>query len=208
MPCAVDYILEGLAKNLELDRELGVFSHEFDREFLARLPKEREASGPSVASVPKSTAAASCFGAFVGSVGPVVTGGSRSPDSSAASMATSSVYDYVFLHHGPITGPGVEMMAKLVVAMKKTPETAPIVFTGEKPPAKIYVVLGAKALNKWYEGVTLAACGWFKDVDSEVLLVYSPEDIYRFGTNLSAAMVQKKREMWTKLQEAMRKVSG
>ena len=99
------------------------------------------------------------------------------------------------------------MMAKLVTAMKKTPEAAPIVFTGEKPPAKIYVVLGTKALAKWYEGVSLAYGGWFKDVGSEVLLVYSPEDIYRFGTNLSAAMVQKKREMWKSLQEAMRKVS-
>ena len=99
------------------------------------------------------------------------------------------------------------MMAKLVTAMKKTPDIAPIVFTGEKPPAKIYVVLGTKALAKWYEGVSLAYGGWFKDVGSEVLLVYSPEDIYRFGTNLSPAMIQKKREMWKSLQEAMRKVN-
>ena len=99
------------------------------------------------------------------------------------------------------------MMAKLVTAMKKTPDAAPIVFTGEKPSAKIYVVLGTKALAKWYEGVSLVYGGWFKDVGSEVLLVYSPEDIYRFGTNLSPAMIQKKREMWKSLQEAMRKVS-
>ena len=86
-------------------------------------------------------------------------------------------------------------------------EVAPIVFTGAKPLAKIYVVLGTKALAKWYEGVSLAYGGWFDDVGSEVLLVYSPEDIYRFGTNLSPAMIQKKREMWKSLQEAMRKVS-
>ena len=98
------------------------------------------------------------------------------------------------------------MMAKLVTAMKQTPESAPIVFAGEKPVAKIYIVLGMKALKQWYDGVTIGYCGWFRDVGSEVLLVYSPEEIYRFGTKLSAAMIQKKREMWSSLQEAMRKV--
>lgn len=182
MPCAVDYILEGLAKNLELERELGGFAMEFDRDFLATLPKERESGSQASASA-----------------------ASAAPRAAAAPAAP--LFDYVFLHHGPVTGPGVEMMAKLVAAMKKTPDTAPIVFTGGKPAAKIYVVLGTKALAKWYEGVSLAYGGWFQDADSEVLLVYSPEDIYRFGTNLSAAMVQKKREMWKSLQEAMRKVN-
>ena len=38
------------------------------------------------------------------------------------------------------------MMAKIVTAMHETPDTAPIVFTGERPAAKIYVVLGSKAM--------------------------------------------------------------
>ena len=185
MPCAVDYILEGLAKNLELERELGGFAMEFDRDFLAKLPEEREAKR--------------------GMEGTHETQATHGTEKTASSATPS--YDYVFLHHAAITGPGVEMMAKLVTAMKKTPDAAPIVFTGEKPSAKIYVVLGTKALAKWYEGVSLAYGGWFKDVGSEVLLVYSPEDIYRFGTNLSPAMIQKKREMWKSLQEAMRKIS-
>lgn len=192
MPCAVDYILEGLAKNLELERELGGFAMEFDRDFLAKLPKEREGGSQISDLRPQSAAPAT----------PATPATFATPATSATTL-----FDYAFLHHGPITGPGVEMMAKLVTAMKKTPEVAPIVFTGEKPPAKIYVVLGTKALAKWYEGVSLAYGGWFKDVGSEVLLVYSPEDIYRFGTNLSPAMIQKKREMWKSLQEAMRKVN-
>ena len=195
MPCAVDYILEGLAKNLELERELGRFSLAFDRAFLASLPKER--AQREEPRVPEVRAPSPRTGTALSR--PVV----KAPEPPAP---RSSLHDFVFLHHGPITGPGVEMMAKLVVAMKQTPETAPIVFTGEKPAAKIYVVLGVKALNKWYEGVSLPYGGWFPDVDSEVLLVYSPEDIYRFGTSLSKAMIQKKREMWTSLQEAMRKV--
>jgi len=180
MPCATDYILEGLAKNLELERELGSFAVAFDREFLATLPKERAVKTATAAEVTKS---------------------------SPAPEVPVEKLDFVFLHHAAVSGPGVEMMAKIVVAMKKTPETAPIVFTGAKPAAKIYVVLGAKALKQWYDGVSLAYGGWFADVDSEVLLVYSPEDIFRFGTNLSAAMVQKKREMWNSLKLVMGKVS-
>lgn len=200
MPCAVDYILEGLAKNLELKRELGGFVMGFDRDFLATLPKERAVesgiSGPGDRSIKSVTHAAPA------------TSAALQPCSSATSVPSAALlYDYVFLHHGPITGPGVEMMARLVTAMKRSPESAPIVFTGEKPAAKIYIVLGAKALAKWYGEVALAYGGWFKDADSEVLLVYSPEDIYRFGVNLSSAMIQKKREMWRSLQEAMRKVS-
>lgn len=190
MPCAVDYILEGLKENLELERELGVFSLEFDRGFLMKLPTEREA-------VQESEAVRRTHGA--------APSAASAPSAPAASSAAPS-FDFVFLHHGPVAGPGVEMMAKVVSAMKSTPERSPIVFAGEKPSAKIYVVLGTKALGRWYEGVSLAYGGWFRDVDSEVLLVYSPEDIYRFGTKLSPAMMQKKREMWSSLQEVMRKV--
>lgn len=201
MPCAVDYILEGLAKNLELERELGGFAMEFDRDFLAKLPKERTEG--SRISDPRSQRVAERGLEEAHEING--THGTQGTEKSAT--LETPLFDYVFLHHGPITGPGVEMMAKLVVAMKKTPDSAPIVFTGEKPAAKIYVVLGTKALAKWYDGVSLAYGGWFKDVDSEVLLVYSPEDIYRFGTNLTPAMIQKKREMWKSLQDAMRKVS-
>lgn len=204
MPCAVDYILEGLAKNLELERELGNFSLEFDRAFLSSLPKERKRE--SRASIPVSQKTEDVSADTVKSQIPDLmpqNAGNRNPEPLNSHVTP---YDFVFLHHGPIVGPGVEMMAKLIAAMKKTPENAPIVFTGEKPSAKIYIVLGAKALAKWYEGVSIPYCGWFPDVDSEVLLVYSPEEIYRFGTNLSQAMVQKKRAMWASLQTAMKKV--
>lgn len=205
MPCAVDYILEGLAKNLELERELGNFAFEFDRAFLASLPKKRgEGDGFQTPDPGARNAAAG-------------SGKGRTPDPESPRTAGAPVaggkavggkrFDFVFLHHGPVRGDDcVTMMAKLTAAMKQTPESAPIVFTGEKPPAKIYVVLGLKALAKWYEGVSLSRCGWFKDVDSEVLLVYSPEDIYRFGPKLTPAMFAKKKEMWTLLQAAMGKV--
>jgi len=196
MPCAVDYILEGLAKNLELERELGGFSLEFDREFLAKLPKERAAkpAGTAARAVAETTGTTET----AGTSGTTATG--------VVSKPVEKKLDFVFLHHAAVSGLGVEMMAKIIAAMKKTPETAPIVFTGAKPAAKIYVVLGTKALKQWYDGVSLAYGGWFNDVDSEVLLVYSPEDIYRFGTTLTPAMKQKKLEMWNSLKQVMGKV--
>ena len=207
MPCAVDYILEGLADNLELERELGNFAVDFDREFLAKLPKERTCS-----RVARDTMS-SCSRVARDTMAEANQGDAKhctASDSRArvAPATTQPTCDYCFLHHAAVTGPGVEMMANVIKAMKTTPENAPIVFTGEKPKAKIYIVLGEKALAQWYDGVSLAYGGWFKDVDSEVLLTYSPEFIYRFGVNLSAAMKAKKWEMWKSLQEAMGKVSG
>ena len=74
------------------------------------------------------------------------------------------------------------MMAKIVTAMHKTPESAPIVFNGERPPAKIYVVLGSEAMKKWYPGMRGAPGQWLRGRDGEdVLVTYSPEHILRFG---------------------------
>ena len=79
------------------------------------------------------------------------------------------------------------MMAKIVTAMHETPDTAPIVFTGERPAAKIYVVLGSKAMKKWY------------------LVTYSPEYILRFGA-VTPAVKKIKSDMWTSLKGVMQRI--
>lgn len=202
MPCAVDYILEGLAKNLEVTRECGAFAVEFDRDFLARLPKERTVRNEAPAAVAEKPGVSS------GSSGSSASRTSSPTRTSRPVAAQATRFDFVFLHHAAMAGASAEMMTNVITrGIKKTPETAPIVFEGERPPAKIYVVLGAKALAKWYEGVSLLNGGWFKDVDSEVFYTWSPEDIFRFGTTLTPAMKQKKMDMWKGLQEGMRKLS-
>ena len=219
MPCAVDYILEGLADNLELERELGNFAVDFDRGFLAKLPTERAA--------PTAPAQAAAAG------GGAVTGGRGGRTTVEGGVVE---YDFVFLHDRPFTGASAELMTKAIAAMGKTPETAPIIHPGVAstagatpmpppaaqgaapltvtasdgvpppvPPAKIRIVLGAKALRLWYPGVSIGIGGWFKDVDCEVIYVSSPDEIYRFGTTPSPALQAKKKALWESLKEVMRK---
>ena len=98
------------------------------------------------------------------------------------------------------------MMAKIVTAMHKTPESAPIVFNGERPPAKIYVVLGSEALKKWYPGMHGSPGQWLRGREGEdVLVTYSPEYILRFGT-VTPALMKLKREMWTSLKGVMQRI--
>ena len=110
------------------------------------------------------------------------------------------------LHDGPLSSDGIEMMAKIVTAMHEAPDTAPIVFTGERPAAKIYVVLGSKAMKKWYPGMHASPGQWLRGREGEdVLVTYSPEYILRFGT-VTPALMKLKREMWTSLKGVMQRI--
>ena len=97
-------------------------------------------------------------------------------------------------------------MAKIVTAMHETPEPAPIVFTGERPLAKLYVVLGYEAMKKWYPGMCGAPGQWIRWRNGEdVLVTYSPEYLLRFGTAPSD-LVELKRKMWTSLKGVMQRL--
>ena len=115
-------------------------------------------------------------------------------------------YDFAFLHDRKLSEGGVEMMAKIVTAMKKTPDTAPIVFTGERPAAKAYVLLGSGALRKWLPGVKGAPGEWVKDQEgNNYLVTYSPEFILRMGPP-TPAVKEIKMKMWTSLKGVMQRV--
>ena len=97
-------------------------------------------------------------------------------------------------------------MAKIVTAMHETPESAPIVFTGERPPAKIYIVLGSEAMKKWYPGMRGSPGQWLRGREGEdVLVTYSPEYILRFGT-VTPAVKKIKSDMWTSLKGVMQRI--
>jgi len=184
----LDFILDGIEAELALERELGVRSVECDRSVLAGNEVEKRGGGGQrnlpTSKIEEYTA---------------VHLDSPPPPS-------SSSYDFVFLHDRALSENGVAMMAKIIPAMGKTPETAPIIFTGELPKAKAYVVLGGNALKKWFPGTPGAPGQWAQtSVAPNVLVTYSPEYILRFGT-VTPAVQKLKRDMWTSLKSVLQRV--
>ena len=193
-------VLDEIEKELELERELGVRAFELNRELLA--PLERGHAG-RVTSLPA-----------VGDVQAAVGGGRRATidvrqpprDGSRQATTGADLYDFVFLHHDRLSQGGVEMMAKIVAAMKKTPDSAPIVFVGERPNARIYVVLGGIAMKKWFPELRCSPGQWAKGARGEdVLVTYSPEYILRLGSE-TPAVRKLKLAMWTSLKGVMQKL--
>ena len=194
---SLEYVLDGLEAELELERELGVRAVEIDRALLspppAAAPTGRAGVPPPAADVRQPATDGERHAA------------NREPPAARHEPPTDSI-DFVFLHDRPLSQGGIEMMAKIVTAMKKTPESAPIVFNGERPAAKAYVLLGSGALRKWLPGVKGAPGEWVKDqAGNGYLVTYSPEFILRMGPP-TPAVKEIKMKMWTSLKGVMQRV--
>ena len=197
---ALEYLLDGLEAELELERELGVRVVELDRTLLATPQVSSPVRAPSASSSNSHSRSSSSSNSSSRS-----NSNSNSPTPPLPQSPTSSL-SFAFLHDRPLSPSGIEMMAKIVTAMHETPETAPIVFTGERPPAKMYVVLGSEAMKKWYPGMRGAPGQWLRGRNGEdVLLTYSPEYLLRFGA-ATPALMKLKREMWTSLKGVMQRI--
>ena len=196
---ALEYLLDGLEAELELERELGVRVVELDRSLLASPP---HSSTPPLPRSPTSSPSNSNSHSHSSSS----SNSNSSSNYNSHSNSSSPSISFAFLHDRPLSPNGIEMMAKIVTAMHETPETAPIVFNGERPPAKMYVVLGSEAMKKWYPGMRGAPGQWLRGRNGEdVLLTYSPEYLLRFGA-ATPALMKLKREMWTSLKGVMQRL--
>ena len=183
-------VLEGIEAELELERELGVRSVEIDRALL----EGTETSKASTPSLPHS------------STPPLKPSNPQTLKPSNPLPLPQGLFDFAFLHHRMLSSGGIAMMAKIVTAMKKTPDTAPIVFEGERPKARVYVVLGGLAMRKWFPELHCAAGQWAKGPrGEEVLVTYSPEFILRDGLDESAVK-KLKVAMWTSLKGVMQRI--
>ena len=189
----LEYVLDGLEQWLEVERECGVRTLEVDRSLIAP-------------PVPPAEPAAT-----KGLAAPVPTVAPGSPGESAATVppaSPSAVLDFAFVHDGPLAPAGVEMMAKIVNAMGRTADTAPVVVAPPLPPARAYVVLGSMALKRYFPGVRGSPGMWVKSADGKDLLVtYSPAFILRFPA-VTDAVKKMKREMWTSLKGVMQRFKG
>ena len=184
---AVDYILDGLAAELALERELGVRAMEFDRALLSP-PPGRVAVPGRVALVATDTPAS----------GRVAVPSDRQP---------ATGVDFVFLHDKPFSPGAADIIAKITTALGKTAETAPAVFAPPEPDAKAYVILGFAALRKWAPGAKAEPGQWVALPGSRrpALVTYSPEWFLRFGTTMPN-LKAKKKEMWDALKALQRRI--
>ena len=195
----LDYILDGLEAELELERELGVRTVECDRSLLVTAPAERPAGdrGQPTADSRRTTADRG-----------QPTEDSRRPTTNRPIDQSNNrtILDFVFLHHEPLSAKGVEMMAKIITAMGKTAETAPVIVAPPLPPAKVYVILGGLALRKYFPGLRGEPGQWRETEGGvPVLVTYSPEFILRFGT-VTPAVQKMKKDMWTSLKAVLQRV--
>ena len=205
---ALEYLLDGLEAELELERELGVRVVELDRALLATPQVSSPVRAPSASSSNSNSRSSSSSNSSSRSNSNSHSSSSSNSNSPTPPLPHSSTpsLSFAFLHDRPLSPSGIEMMAKIVTAMHETPETAPIVFTGERPPAKMYVVLGSEAMKKWYPGMRGAPGQWLRGRNGEdVLLTYSPEYLLRFGA-ATPALMKLKREMWTSLKGVMQRL--
>ena len=190
----LNYVLEGLEQWLEVERECGVRALEVERSLL--LPPTGQKAEPTAS---RDLAATSLPGA---------TSSAGESGASGPTADSSTLLDFVFLHDSPLSPAGIEMMAKIVNAMGRTAETAPVVIAPPLPRARIYIVLGARALKKYFPGTKGEPGKWVKSAaGADILVTYSPAFILRFPT-VTDAVMKMKREMWTSLKGVMQKLNG
>ena len=201
---ALDYILDGLEAALELERELGVRLVECDRSLLtpaSRLPSNvsrLSGEGLETRDVRRETRAG------------LETRDAR-PAANNRTIEQSNgrtIPDLAFLHDRPLSPAGIEMMAKIIGAMKRTAENSPIVVEPPMPRAKVLVVLGARALKKYFPEQKAEPGQWFRTPGGrDVLVTYSPEYILRFDT-VTPAVQKLKQDMWRSLKAVVQRLKS
>ena len=201
---ALDYILDGLEAALELERELGVRVVECDRSLLT--PASR---------LPSNVSRLSGEGLETRDVRRETRVGLETRDERPAANNRTieqsngrTVPDLAFLHDRPLSPAGIEMMAKIIGAMKRTAENSPIVVEPPMPRAKVLVVLGARALKKYFPEQKAEPGQWFRTPGGrDVLVTYSPEYILRFGT-VTPAVQKLKQDMWRSLKAVVQRLKS
>ena len=201
---ALDYILDGLEAALELERELGVRVVECDRSLLtpaSRLPSNvsrLSGEGLETRDVRRETR----IGLETRDARPAAN--NRTIEQSNG----RTIPDLAFLHDRPLSPAGIEMMAKIIGAMKRTAENSPIVVEPPMPRAKVLVVLGGRALKKYFPEQKAEPGQWFRTPGGrDVLVTYSPEYILRFGT-VTPAVQKLKQDMWRSLKAVVQRLKS
>ncbi|MBQ6457666.1 MAG: hypothetical protein IJJ51_02550, partial [Kiritimatiellae bacterium] len=164
------------------------------------------ASAVGSARAARSTAAASVSASADGSAraarSTAAASASASADGSARAARYTAAVQMAFLHDRALDGAGAEMIAKITAALGFTPKEAPVIWDGALPDAKIYVVLGARALRQWLPTQHGSPGMWVEAGNKRPALVtYSPNFFLRFK-EVTPAVKKIKAEMWQSLKAA------
>jgi len=220
----LEYVLDGLEAALELERELGVRSVEFDRALL-KIGESQKGEAAHSGDAAKSGEAASsplvrkelrgpCFSRRTDpssisgedAASPFLSPPPPPEPKQSNNSNNQTISPLIFVHDRPLSEKGVEMMAKIITAMGRTAETAPIVVAPPMPKAKIVVVLGGLALKKYFPGMCGEPGQWQKLPEgTDVLITYSPEYILRFAT-VTPAVQKIKQDMWRSLKAVIQRL--
>ena len=193
---AVEYILDGLEAELALERELGVRAVEFDRALLATEP-------PPAPNVPPRPATAVPPPFSRPAPQPMAR---PEPQRQSREAQAGAILDFAFIHDRPLSPEGGEMMAKIVAALHRTAETAPVVTAPPLPKAKVYIVLGGLAQKKHFPKLKGSPGQWLKaETGEDVLVTYSPEYILRFG-KVTPTVEAIKKSMWRSIKSVLQRI--
>jgi len=223
---ALEYILDGLDAELALERELGVRVVECDRSLLAAIGDRVTGTGQRGTADNRQPTPSAPRGQLTQSAQVVGQGqtsiSAQTPANSTPSPARPSFdsnpqthkpsnpspYPFLFIHDRPLSAAGAEIVRKVTEALGETAESAPVVFEPPFPKAKVSVILGGRALKKWFPGCNASPGQWIPVQNGEEALVsYSPEYILRLSMD-GEDIKTVKRRMWTDLKAAHRKAKG
>ena len=196
-------LIDGLEQWLEVERECGVRTLEVDRSLIAAhsitTAPESTATSPAPKQEQKPQPKPAAPAAVQQNKLP-------QPAKPTAQSSAGSKFDFVFLHDRPLDQAGEEMMGKIVFAMGKTPETAPVIIDHPVPNARAYVVLGARALKKFFPENKAEPGQWIKSaLGKDVLVTYSPAFLLRFPV-VTKSVQKMKHDMWLNLKDLARRL--
>ena len=188
------FVLRGLEEALDLERELGTRSVEFDRKILG---------------VPSGSASAERLRSPVAPLKPAARPAPVRDSASARPAAAQGVArELVFLHDRPLSPKGGEMVANIIKALGRTAADTPVLVAPPVPRAKVLVVLGGRAMRSFFPEMRGEPGQWMKSSQGDdVLITYSPEYILRFGA-VTPAVQKLKKEMWRSLKAVAQRLNA
>ena len=181
----LEAILSAFEDALELERELGTRTVEMDRALLRPAPKVTPppVEPPAARMQPSSQAMPTA----------------QTMPAAQTSAADAARPDFSFLLECDPKGPVAELLPKMSEAIGYGPDGVKV----NDPTARVLIVLGSAALQKWLPGVVARPGQWVRRGEAPALVTASPTKTYRFYGHDAAKVHALKLRLWEDLKAAL-----